>query len=60
MRRERRTLETECRKYLGLAPYNDPANIVFYDYYFINSVCKVYGDEAVAEMLAKLRKEASR
>lgn len=45
----------DCRKFLGLAPYNTYNNIVVGDPFFYNSMCKKYGDKEVAYVVKVLQ-----
>lgn len=51
------TLENECKKLLGLPPYNTFLNIACGDGIFYEALCEYFGKEAVEKMLDKLKKE---
>lgn len=45
----------DCKKYLGIAPYNTYSNIVIGDPFFYNSMCKKYGTEDVTYIIKNLK-----
>ena len=45
----------DCKKYLGIYPYNTWTNIVVYDLYFYEDMCKKYGEQNVANAIKKLK-----
>ena len=45
----------DCKKYLGLPPYNGWTNIVVSDFYFYKSICKKYGEDVVDKMIKMLK-----
>ncbi len=45
----------DCKKYLGLVPYNTYNSIVVGDPFFYNSMCKKYGAEDVAYVVKNLK-----
>ena len=45
----------DCKKYLGLAPYNTFTNINVGDIFFYNHMCKKYGTENVAYVVNNLK-----
>lgn len=45
----------DCKKYLGLPPYNDWMNIVMDDAYFYMDMCKKYGEQNVAMAIKQLK-----
>lgn len=45
----------DCKKYLGIAPYNTYSNIVISDPFFYNSMCKKYGAEDVTCVIKNLK-----
>lgn len=49
-------LDEKCKKYLGLSPYNTPANFLYQDYYFFKSLCEMYGEKMVRDTLEKLKR----
>ena len=49
-------LTNDCRKYLGLTPFDTGTNIVRGDSYFLQSLYDKYGEEKVYNELDKLRK----
>lgn len=46
----------DCKKYMGLPPYDGWTNLNVFDTYFYRDMCKKYGENAVEEMLQELRK----
>ena len=50
-------LEIDCKKYLGLPPYNDNTNICYKDGYFIHSLFEKYGKDETLKYLNKLYQE---
>ena len=46
----------DCKKYLGLYPYNNWTNFVVKDFYFYTDMCKKYGEENVANAIKELSK----
>lgn len=51
------TLEDKVKAYLGFPPHNGWANYLAWDYYYLESLRKQYGDKAVDIMLEKLRRK---
>ena len=49
------TLIEDCKKYLGLAPYNTFTNINVGDPFFYNNMCKKYGTEDVTYVVKNLK-----
>lgn len=47
----------DCKKYLGLPPYNGWTNIVVSDSYFYESICKKYGKDIVNETIKMLKRD---
>lgn len=47
----------DCKKYLGLPPYNGWTNIVVSDSYFYESICKKYGEDVVAKTIKMLKRD---
>ena len=45
----------DCKKYLGLPPYNDWTNICVSDPYFYKSICDKYGKKSVDDTIKFLR-----
>ena len=45
----------DCKKYLGMHPYNDWTNIVVSDSYFYMDMCEKYGKENVANAIKELK-----
>ena len=45
----------DCKKYLGIFPYNDLTNIVVNDSYFYMDMCKRYGKENVINTIKELK-----
>jgi hypothetical protein len=52
---DRKLLIDECKKYLGMEPFNDPTNIVVGDYYYLQSLYNKYGVQEVERAILKLR-----
>lgn len=48
----------DCKKYLGIYPYNNWTNFVVSDYYFYQDMCKRYGEQSVANAIKELKKES--
>lgn len=46
----------ECKKYLGIKPYDTDFNIVKYDPYYIMQLEKVYGKEEVKQAIEKIKR----
>ena len=46
----------DCKKYLGIAPYNISTNVVAYDPYFCNSLSRRYGAQSVAYVIMVLKR----
>lgn len=46
----------DCKKYLGLYPYDDWTNIVVNDSYFYKDMCKRYGEQNVANAIKELKR----
>ena len=46
----------DCKKYLGLPPYNGFTNIVQGDGYFYAALCKKYGEQNVRHTIADLQR----
>ena len=47
----------DCKKYLGLSPYNTWTNVVVSDSYFYMDMCKKYGEEIVNKTIKALKQE---
>lgn len=47
----------DCKKYLGIDPYNDWTNIVVNDSYFYKDMCKKYGEKNVIDTINKLQEQ---
>lgn len=45
----------DCKKFLGLAPYNNLTNIVAGDGHYLNSLYNKYGKEVVDKTIKELR-----
>ena len=41
----------DCKKYLGLYPYNDWTNVCVSDSYFYKSICDKYGKQNVDDTI---------
>lgn len=52
-----RNIVEDCKKYLGLAPYDTDSNIVRGDGFYYNSLCSMYGESQVQNTIKALRKE---
>ena len=50
-------LTDECKKFLGLGIYNSHMNICFGDGFYLQSLYKKYGKEAVDTEIKRLRKD---
>lgn len=46
----------DCKKYLGIAPYNTSTNVVAHDPYFCNSLTRRYGAQSVAYVIMVLKR----
>lgn len=49
-------LEEDCRKLLGLEPFNTWTNTCFGDGFYYKSLCEKYGEDQVKTMCEKLKK----
>ena len=49
------TLIDNCKKYLGIYPYNDSTNVVTGDPYFYIDMCKKYGKENVDNAIKQFK-----
>ena len=47
----------DCKKYLGICPYNCWANIIVGDSYFYMDMCKKYGEETVNKTIKALKED---
>ena len=45
----------DCKKYLGLSPYNTWTNIVVGDNHFYMDMCKKYGEQNVINTIKELK-----
>lgn len=52
---DRKVLTDECKKYLGMPPFNDTTNVVIGDYYYLESLYNKYGVKMVTDEILKLR-----
>ena len=53
---DKKVLIDECKKYLGMAPFDDTTtNVVKGDYYYLQSLYNKYGVKMVVDEILKLR-----
>lgn len=52
---DKKVLTDECKKYLGMAPFDDDGNVVKGDYYYLQSLYNKYGVQMVSNEILKLR-----
>ena len=45
----------DCKKYLGISPYDNWFNVVICDTYFYKSICEKYGEQDVKREVERLR-----
>lgn len=45
----------DCKKYLGIFPYNDWTNICVGDSYFYKDICNRYGEQNVVNAIEELK-----
>lgn len=50
-------LINDCKKYLGLPPYDDDSNKLWGDDRFYIALCKKYGEESVDDTIQQLESE---
>ena len=50
----------DCKKYLGISPYDGWTNVVVNDVYFYMDMCKRYGEEIVNKTIKALNKNFKR
>lgn len=53
-------IERDCRKLLGLQPFNDFTNLCYGDGIFYESICRKYGKKSVEDEIARLEKEGGK
>ena len=49
------TLTCDCKKYLGMEPFNDSSNFCKGDYYYLFELYNKYGVQDVVTEIKKLR-----
>ena len=47
----------DCKKYLGITPYNQVSNVCLLDIYYLESLYSKYGREKVQEEIGRLISE---
>lgn len=53
---KRDNLEEQCKKYLGLPPYNEWTNICYGDGIFLFGLYNVFGKDEVTRKIEELKK----
>ena len=48
------TLKDQCKKYLGIKPYDSDTNVVKYDIYFLIQLQTTYGENAVNKAIREV------
>lgn len=48
------TLKDQCKKYLGIKPYDSDTNVVKYDIYFLIQLQTTYGENAVNKTICEV------
>ena len=47
----------DCKKYLGVHPYDNWANIIVGDAYFYADMCKTYGEQNVVKTIKAIKED---